>query len=253
MKTVPIFFLALALAAGSIFAADEGASNARPKPRMFSEISPAIQYAKSNNQLILFALLDTRVDASQAVLRMLNDNTLSLEQKEFVVVTCDASNPTNTSLFTTRFQQDTRKAPVVVVANSTGEMLGAQAGQSAFNDYIKVIHASLIKAGFRESGEKPMLLAADKGGDELVSGSSKIFRLTMEDVEMKNVLLSDYREWTLKNGEKFTAAVVKGEGSTGLFRMEDGKERNVSFNDFTAEDIEFLKTVLTAKPAEEDE
>ncbi|MFT5471336.1 MAG: hypothetical protein ACI8UO_006469, partial [Verrucomicrobiales bacterium] len=110
------------------------------------------------------------------------------------------------------------------------------------------------KAGLREGESEAPLITPDMGGDELVSGSSKIFRIMMEDVAIKNVLLSDYRDWTLKNGDKFTAAVVKGEGSTGLFRMKDGKERNVAFGDFSPKDIEFLKTVLSGKaPEPEDE
>lgn len=231
------------LAVGATFAQEE--EQQMPKPRMFSEVGSAVQYAKGNEQLILFALID-RADTSQAVVKMLNDNTLSLQQKEFVIVTCDSSRTSNMTLFKDRFQQDTSKAPVVVVTNSGGEMLGAKGGQSAFNDYIKVIHDSLIKAGLREDTEKAPLLAADVG-DELVSGSSKIFALTMDDIKMKNVLLSDYREWTLKDGEKFTAAVLKGAGTHGVFRMKDGSDREVAFGDFSPEDIEFLKTVLSAE------
>ncbi|MEM7010663.1 MAG: hypothetical protein AAF585_04185 [Verrucomicrobiota bacterium] len=231
------------LAFGAALAQEE--KQQLPKPRMFSEVGSAIQYAKGNEQLILFALID-RADHSQAVVKMLNDNTLSLQQKEFVIVTCDSSRSSNVTLFKDRFQQDTSKAPVVVVTNSGGEMLGAKGGQSAFNDYIKIIHESLVKAGMREDSSKAPLLAADLG-NELVSGGSKIFQMTMDDIKMKNVLLSEFRDWTLKDGETFNAAVVKGEGEFGVFRMEDGSDREVAFGDFSPEDIEFLKTVLLSE------
>lgn len=216
-----------------------------PGPRMFSDVGSAIQYAKENNQLIIFALLDAKSETSQAVVKMLNDNSLSLEKKEFVIVNCDSSNSNDTALFTSRFKQDASKAPVVVITDPAGQLLASQAGQSKFNDYVGVIHTSLVKAGFREDESEAPLISAEMGGDELVSGGSKIFGVTLDDVKMKNVALTKMREWKRKTGESFTAELIKGEGSTGLFRMEDGSEKNVSFNDLDAETIEFLKTVLT--------
>lgn len=210
--------------------------------RMFSDVDAAVQNARASNRLLLFVLLNPESDASAAVAKMLNDNSLELSPDEFVVVTCSAGEAAHDKLFQERFKQDVSAAPIVVISDPSGNLLSSLAGANDKPAYDKIVMDALIKAGMREA-PREMVVSSD---DDALDGVSKIFRLLKEDLSEK-VVITEYRVWTLKNEEKVEAALLEARGDHGIFRKEDGSgDVKIFFNDLSEEDVAFLQKVLSS-------
>ncbi len=211
-------------------------------PRVTQDASTAISYAKTNKQpLVLFALIDAS-EGSRNFAKLLNDNKLKMKGEEFVVALCNASEAKNKSLFAKRFAQKVDQLPAVVITNLEAKrMAPGLNGVQVQDDYDRMIHAALQEAGLRPK-DAPVVSSTT---GELLEGSSKVFRVKKEEVEAGAVVITEYRDWTLKNGETFNGAVLEAKGVEGIFRLEDGKEKKVNFNDLSPADIAFLQKALS--------
>lgn len=212
-------------------------------PRVLQDPSAAISYARTNKQpLILFALLDGSDQGSRNFATLLNDNKLKMKGEEFVVVLCSSSESKNQALFAKNFEQKVDVLPAVVVTNLQGKpMVPGLNGVQVQDDYDRMIHASLVEAGLRSKDEP--VISSTTG--EVLEGSSKVFRIMKEDVAVGAVVITEYRDWALKNGEKFHGALLKADGANGVFLLDSGDEKNVNFNDLTPDDIVFLQNALS--------
>ena len=114
-------------------------------------------------------------------------------------------------------------------------------GVQVQDDYDRMIHAALVEAGLRAKDEP--VISSTTG--EVLEGSSKVFQIMKEDVEVGAVVITEYRDWELKNGEKFHGALLKADGANGVFRLESGDDKNVNFNDLIPPDIAFLMDALS--------
>ncbi len=232
MKTLITLFTASLLFASWCQAAN---------PRVLKAPFDAISYARTNEQpLILFALIDG-TDGSRNFAQLFNDNLLKMDSKEFVVALCDASDSKNQALFAEKFAQDVKTLPAVLITNVQGKVVAPSLnGIQLQDDYDRMIHAALVEVGLRDKAEP--VISSTTG--EVLEGSSKVFRLMKDEVESGAVVITEYRDWTLKNGETFNGAVLKAEGANGTFMLDSGDEKKVNFNDLTPEDIAFLQKAL---------
>ncbi|MEM0968725.1 MAG: hypothetical protein AAGJ31_05195 [Verrucomicrobiota bacterium] len=210
-------------------------------PRVLKSPTDAIQYARTADRpLILFALIDAS-DGSRNFAKLFNDNALKLKGEEFAVALCDASRKENLTLFQTKFEQNPAMLPSVLITDAQGAMKApALAGVQAQDDYDRMIHAALVAAGLRKENEP--IISSTTG--EVIEGSSNVFRIMKDEVSAGAKVISEYRDWALKNGESFHGALLKAEGADGTFLTDSGDERSLNFNDLSEEDIAFLQTLL---------
>jgi len=216
---------------------------AASQPRVLKDATDAIRYARSQSKpLILFALIGSS-EGSRHFAKLFNENKLKLQGDEFVVALCDASKRKNLTLFKNTFGMKLTDLPAVVITDPSGKpMAPSLQGLQVQDDYDRMVYAALLAAGLRD--EDDPVISSTTG--EVIEGSSEVFQLKKSDILDSLVVISDWRDWNLKDGESFHGALLKAEGSSGTFRVEGEKEdRRVHFNDLSEEDLDYLTDLLS--------
>ncbi|MEM9281147.1 MAG: hypothetical protein AAGA96_04925 [Verrucomicrobiota bacterium] len=216
-------------------------SNAE-EPRVFIELGKGISYAKEGNRLVLFLLVESFADETDAIVEAINQELIQ-RGNEFVIIRCQNESADHRTLFEDRFKQDPDKMPLGVVATSAGDVVIGTNGKSP-DAYRIMIQAARIQSGLEKDPDKIASLQAAIASDE--DAASTVFGLKRSDVEVKKELLTDYRDWNFQNGTVVNAALLEAKGQTGIFVTTDGKEQELNFNDLSPEDITFLQSILAS-------
>ena len=228
----------------ALFVVVAGINPAFAAPESYSDPRMAIEAArKDGKKLIIFLLVDSFSKKGKAVEEAVLDQ-IKDRDGEFIIARCSAGSQVHRKMFTERFKKDVSRAPVAVVSNSKGEEVTGCYGVKP-TIYRKMLTMARIKAGFVKDKKEVLALkqAILEGEDEQLLVDS-IFGITLGDLKGNKVAMSGMRTWTMKNGSKFTAALLEGRGEIGIFTGETGEQMEVKFADLTDEDIEFLGTIL---------
>ncbi len=209
-------------------------------PQTFTEIKPAIAAAKEGRQLLLFVLLKSLSEESEAVEKILAED-LVLADGEFIVVRCKANQLAHRGIFAEKFKLDPEKAPIAAVTDSEGGVLVSASGTNP-SSYRTMIQVARAKNGFETNSDKNRKAIEKMAGDDrIVDGpiGKKIAAMGTDPL-----FLIKPRTWTLKNGKTLKAGLLEAKGATGLFVDGDGKETELPFNSLSAEDIALLQKTL---------
>lgn len=224
--------------------------NALGVPRVFNDAREGIEFARKNDRLILFMLLNDFDDESDDLEKTIHAK-MSRRDSEYVVVRCRVVKIADRKLFTEKFRQNVKKAPMAVVTDTHGKPVAVASGDDP-NEYRRMFEASRIKAGVEKDPEKIMAIIEELGpeGEEYLFDGT--FGIKKKDVAAKRLPLTDHRVWIFKNGATLRGALLEAKGETGVFiRQDNQKQVEVKFSDLSDPDTAFLGTILKSKPAGE--
>ncbi len=214
-------------------------------PKQFIELGKGVTYAKEGNRLVLFLLVETFADETDAILKAINEE-LSGKGHEFVIVRCQNESADHRKLFEERFNQDPDKMPLGVVTKASGEVVTGTNGKSP-EAYRIVIQASRIQTGLETDPAKIAALNDAILTDE--EAASTVFGLKRSDVEVTKHLITEYRDWKFGSGKEMKAALLEANGAMGTFILMDGKEIEVDFNTLSDADKGYLTIILGGNKA----
>ena len=214
-------------------------------PKQFIELGKGVAHAKDGDRLVLFLLVETFADETDAILEAINEE-LDGKGNEFVIVRCQNESAEHRKLFEERFEQDPDKMPLGVVTKANGEVVTGTNGKSP-EAYRIVIQASRIQAGYETDPNKIAALNDAIMTDE--EAASTVFGLKRSDVEVTKHLITKYRDWKFPDGRTMNAALLEANGATGTFILVDGKEQEVDFNTLSDADKGYLTIVLGGNKA----
>ncbi len=230
------------LAASLLF---QPASLQAEDPKQFIELGKGVAHAKDGDRLVLFLLVETFADETDAILEAINEE-LDGKGNEFVIVRCQNESAEHRKLFEERFEQDPDKMPLGVVTKANGEIVTGTNGKSP-EAYRIVIQASRIQAGYETDPDKIAALNDAIMTDE--EAASTVFGLKRSDVEVTKHLITKYRDWKFADGRTMNAALLEANGANGTFILVDGKELEVDFNTLSDADKGYLTIILGGNKA----
>ena len=242
MKIHLVFITLPILAASLLF---QPASLKAEDPRQFIELGKGVAHAKDGDRLVLFLLVETFADETDAILEAINEE-LEGKGNEFVIVRCQNESSEHRKLFAERFKQDPDKMPLGVVTRANGEIVIGTNGKSP-EAYRIVILASRIQAGYETDPVKIAALNDAIRTDE--EAASTVFGLKRSDLEVTKHLITKYRNWNFADGRTMNAALLEANGATGTFIRVDGKEQEVDFNTLSDADKGYLTIILGGNKA----
>ena len=238
-----LVFITLPILAASLFF--QPASIKAEDPRQFIELGKGVAHAKDGDRLVLFLLVETFADETDAILEAINEE-LEGKGNEFVIVRCQNESAEHRKLFTERFEQDPDKMPLGVVTKANGEIVIGTNGKSP-EAYRIVILASRIQAGYETDPDKIATLNDAIMTDE--EAASTVFGFKRSDLEVTKHLITKYRNWNFADGRTMNAALLEANGATGTFIRVDGKEQKVDFNTLSDADKGYLTIILGGNKA----
>lgn len=242
MKLNLVFFALPMLAASLLF---QPAPLKAEDPRQFIELGKGVAHAKDGDRLVLFLLVETFADETDAILEAINEE-LEGKGNEFVIVRCQNEKAEHRKLFAERFEQDPDKMPLGVVTKANGEIVTGTNGKSP-KAYRIVIQASRIQAGYETDPDKIAALNDAIMTDE--EAASTVFGIKRSDIEVTKHLITKYRDWKFADGRTMNAALLEANGATGTFIRIDGKEQQVDFNTLSDADKGYLTIILGGNKA----
>ena len=242
MKIHLVFITLPILAASLLF---QPASLKAEDPRQFIELGKGVAHAKDGDRLVLFLLVETFADETDAILEAINEE-LEGKGNEFVIVRCQNESAEHRKLFAERFEQDPDEMPLGVVTKANGEIVTGTNGKSP-EAYRIVILASRIQAGYETDPDKIAALNDAIMTDE--EAASTVFGLKRSDLEVTKHLITKYRNWNFADGRTMNAALLEANGATGTFIRVDGKEQEVDFNTLSDADKGYLTIILGGNKA----
>ena len=214
-------------------------------PREFIELGKGVEHAKEGKRLVLFLLVQTFADETDAILKAINEE-LAGKGHEFVIVRCQNESAEHRKLFKERFKQDPDKMPLGVVTKSSGEIVTGTNGKSP-EAYRIMILASRIQAGYETDSSKIAALNDAIMTDE--EAASTVFGIKRSDIEVTKQLITKYRDWRFRDGRILKAALLEANGPKGTFILVDGKEVEVDFDSLSDADKGYLTIILGGNEA----
>ena len=214
--------------------------------KTFTDPRAAISAARADRKLIVFLIADAKSKDHQPIAAGL-ETELERLHTEFILVKCSHSVKSSRDLFSGRFGKDLTKMPVAVVSNASGEEITFHQGVDDLEGYERMIITSRIKGGLVTD---PVKLANLKENLENVGRIGGFLAPMVKDLKRDKKAITEIRDWTRKDGTVFQALLFEALGDTGVFVDGKGNSTKVKFVDLSAEDIEYLQTILRVEKSQ---